>query len=79
MGNVAYDVSNDCFGELLSETVDIELLRDTVEYLWQILDNIDNASEIAEDDENFYRKLVDAQLLRRLGIIKDDGSNLFIM
>lgn len=62
----------------LSECNDIKLLRETVDKLWQIIDDIDTMSDIAKSDDHFYRCRVEKIQKRRWRLgISCDGYKLF--
>jgi hypothetical protein len=43
---------------LLSECNDVGLLKQAVQELWDIIDDIDTASDMAKDNDEFYRNRV---------------------
>lgn len=49
----------------IAECDDVEFLRDAVEKLWQIVDDIDTLNDIARADDKLYRKLVEKKQSQR--------------
>jgi len=68
----------DKLGKSLSEIDDIAWLRKATETLWQLLDNIDTADDMAKENCNFYRALVQKEMEKRFNILISDGYNLFL-
>ena len=62
----------------LEEEKDPDKLRLMASMLWQLLDDIDTASDIAKSNDIFYRKMVEAVQKRRHQIITSDGYGLFL-
>ena len=62
----------------LDEEKDPDKLRLMASILWQLLDDIDTASDIAKSNDIFYRKMVEAAQKRRHQIITSDGYRLFL-
>ncbi len=63
---------------LIAECNDVEFLRETVELLWNLLDDIDTASDMAKDNNTWYRSRVEyLQHLRWGAGIDTDGQDLF--
>jgi len=62
----------------LDEEKDPDKLRLMATMLWQLLDDIDTASDIAKSNDIFYRKMVEAVQKRRHQIITSDGYRLFL-
>lgn len=44
---------------------DVERLEGVVRFLWQLLDNIDTADDMAKSDDAAYRRIAKAQQARR--------------
>ena len=62
----------------IAECEDVKFLRDTVDKLWQIIDDIDTMSDIAKVDDKFYRAHVEKIQKRRWELgINCDGYQLF--
>lgn len=54
-------------------------LENTIEYLWNIIDNIDTFGDMAKDDDKLYRSLVEKEQKKRWNTgIKCDGYVLDI-
>ena len=66
-------------GQPLDEVKDIDQLRATVEFLWDLLDNIDTASDMAKGNDKAYREYVENQQSRRHQRVTSDGYNLFMV
>lgn len=62
----------------VSECNDVELLRTIVEGLWDLLDDIDTASDIAKEDNSWYRDRVEVIQRKRFIYATSDGYELFI-
>jgi len=68
----------------LDDCSDVERLRETVKHLYDLLDDIDTAGDMAKSNDAGYRKLVE-QIQRRKndnvgqwGGVSSDGYTLFI-
>jgi len=63
----------------ISECDDAEFLRDAVEKLWQIVDDIDTFSDIAKSDDVLYRRLVEKKQSQRWEFteIVSDGYDIY--
>ncbi len=70
--------TNKC--ELLSECEDVELLRGLVGKLWAMLDDIDTYSDMAKDDDKFYRARVERKQAMRWTEtpVITDGYDIYI-
>jgi hypothetical protein len=62
----------------VSECEDTELLRNLVEKLWDIIDDIDTASDMAKFDDKWYRRKVESLQSKRFYYVTSDGYELFI-
>lgn len=63
---------------LIKESEDVKFLRETVDKLWQIIDDIDTMSDIAKDSDKFYRSRIEKIQKRRWHLgIDCDGFDLF--
>jgi hypothetical protein len=62
----------------VSECEDVELLRNIVEKLWDIIDDIDTASDMAKDNDRRYRNRVEFLQRQRFDYVMSDGYELFI-
>lgn len=63
---------------LLSECEDLNYLRHLAASLWNIIDDIDTADDIAKDNDDFYRRRVHHLQQKRWGLgIVTDGYELF--
>jgi hypothetical protein len=62
----------------VSECEDVELLRNLVEKLWDIIDDIDTASDMAKADDKWYRLRVESLQSKRFNYVTSDGYKLFI-
>lgn len=63
----------------LSKCEDVELLRETVELLWGIIDEIDTTSDIAKGNDEWYRKRVERwQAERWKSKVTTEGYELLI-
>lgn len=63
----------------MSAVTDSARLRDTVEFLWQLLDEIDTAGDIARDNDAAYRQYVERLQRRRHERVTTDGYGLFML
>ena len=55
----------------------LEEAKKTIEYLWDLLDDIDTVSDIAKEDDKLYRRLVESHQRKRFDIgITCDGYEL---
>jgi hypothetical protein len=55
----------------------IEKQKGIIEDLWQIIDDIDTAGDMAKDDNSYYRKLVEQIQKKRWDTdIKSDGYTI---
>lgn len=65
--------------QLISECSDVGFLRDAVEKLWDIIDDIDTYSDMAKSDDKFYRNRVERRQKDRWKetSITSDGYELF--
>ena len=62
----------------LDECEDFEFLRNVAGKLWDIIDEIDTTSDIAKENDEWYRKRVEHLQKRRWETgITTDGYNLF--
>ena len=63
----------------IAECDDVEFLRDAVEKLWQIVDDIDTFSDIAKSDDKLYRRLVKKKQSQRWEFteIVSDGYDIY--
>lgn len=75
---IAASLSTDGLGKLQEET-DVKRLRDDVEFLWGLLDDIDTASDIAKDNDKLYRNMVEVMQARRRERVISDGYSLFMV
>ena len=66
-------------GTPLFEELDVKRLRDDVDFLWSLLDDIDTASDIAKADNNLYRAMVEVMQKRRHERVTSDGCSLFVV
>ena len=66
-------------GEPLHEAKDVKRLREDVDFLWSLLDDIDTASDIAKADDKLYRAMVEAMQSRRFERVTSDGYSLFMV
>ncbi len=64
-------------GKPLSEVTDADRLRADVEFLWQLLDDIDTAGDMAKDNDKWYRARVEMIQGKRHQRITSDGYSLF--
>ena len=65
-------------GKPLAEVTDVDWLRQEVQHLWCLLDDIDTASDIASDNDEWYRKRVEFLQRQRFNTVTSDGSGLFV-
>ena len=76
--------SGDLFGTPLMEVTDIEKLRKIAEDLWQLLDDIDTASdafkpcEINPESYRAYYKYVERKQAQRGDSLESDGYKLYL-
>lgn len=66
-------------GTSLALCVDIERLKADVEFLWGLLDDIDTASDIAKNNDRWYRNRVEAIQKKRHQRVITDGHTLFLV
>ncbi len=66
-------------GTPLAEETDVERLRDDVDFLWSLLDDIDTASDMAKDNDKWYRARVEAVQGKRHQRVASDGYKLFVV
>jgi len=52
-------------------------LKKKIEYLWDLLDDIDTADDIAKDNDKLYRDLVRKESRKRFNVCTTDGYKLF--
>ena len=71
--------SNAGLGKPLSEGFDVKHLRAAIDFLWNLLDDIDTASDIAKADDKLYRAIVEAIQCRRHELVTSDGCSLFMV
>jgi hypothetical protein len=64
-------------GKPLAEVTDADRLRADVEFLWQLLDDIDTATDMAKDNDKWYRALVEMIQGKRHQRVTSDGYSLF--
>jgi hypothetical protein len=69
---------DDTFGKPLCEIDDVEWLRNSVEILWQLLDNIDTADDVAKDNDKGYRRIARHNMAKRFAVLTSDGYDLFL-
>lgn len=63
----------------IDECSDIELLRSELERVLNLLDDVDSASDLAEEDDELYRALIYNQTENIFGDnIASDGNNWLI-
>ena len=62
----------------ISECDDVDFLRESVSYLWHLLDQIDTGNDMAKDNDKAYRAWAEKMQAKRwkLGIVTD-GYDLF--
>ena len=75
---VASDLNAELGTELHTVT-DAHKLQRLVEHLWQIIDHIDTASDVAKDNDNLYREIVHKWQKKRHEYVKTDGYALFVV
>lgn len=51
-------------------------LREIAEFLWDLLDNIDTAEDVAKENDKFFRQLVHKHHRRRFEVGTTDGYGL---
>lgn len=66
-------------GVELHKITDVHKLQRLVENLWQIIDHIDTASDVAKDNDNLYRDIVHKWQKKRHEYVKSDGYSLFVV
>lgn len=66
------------YGTLLSDCIDVELLRDAAAQLWGMLDDIDTVGDAVKSDDAAYRKRVERIQRQRFDIFTSDGYKLFL-
>ena len=66
-------------GTPLYEECDVKRLRDDVDFLWSLLDDIDTASDIAKEDDKLYRQIVEIIQKHRHKRVRSDGYSLFMV
>jgi len=64
--------------ELLKKCNDAEKLREIVGYFYDLLDDIDTVSDIAKDNNELYRNLVEKIQEKKNYYIESDGYELFL-
>lgn len=64
-------------GVPLSEVTDSARLRADVEFLWQLLDDIDTTADMAKENDKWYRARVEMIQGKRHQRITSDGYKLF--
>lgn len=62
----------------LNECTNINLLREIVTYLYDLLDDIDTASDIAKSNDSLYRKMSEHIQQKKGYYLYSDGYNLFL-
>ena len=64
----------------LADSQDIDLLRRQVEFLYDLLDDIDTADDQAKGDDALYRKIVQAAQRKKnqCGVCSEDGITLSV-
>lgn len=66
-------------GTPLTEETDVERLRADVDFLWSLLDDIDTATDMAKDNDKWYRARVEMVQGMRHQRITSDGYTLFVV
>ena len=66
-------------GTELHTVTDAHKLQRLVEHLWQIIDNIDTASDVAKDNDKLYMEIVHKWQKKRHEYVKTDGYELFVV
>ena len=61
----------------IEEVKDLDFLIAEVKHLWAILDDIDTCSDMAKDNDAWYRKRVEGLQAARWDNITSDGYNLY--
>jgi hypothetical protein len=64
-------------GVPLSEVTDSARLRADVEFLWNLLDDIDTTTDMAKENDKWYRARVEMIQGKRHQRVTSDGYNLF--
>ena len=72
-------VANFELGVSLCEERDVKRLRDDINFLWSLLDDIDTAGDIAKADDRLYRSMVEVMQRRRHERVTSDGYSLFVV
>lgn len=57
---------------------DIAALRSAVAFLWDLLDDIDTAGDVAKENDRLYRAIVNAKQRMRFDRVSSDGYSLFL-
>jgi hypothetical protein len=65
------------FGTPIEEVADIEWLRDTVEQLYNVLDDISTYGDMCKSNDKSFRKLTEKKVLDLCKRIDCDGYSLF--
>lgn len=71
-------VSNVLLGIPIESVNEADKLRSIAVALWQIIDDIDTASDVAKDRDIYYRNMVQEIQKKRHLFLVSDGYNLFL-
>ena len=63
----------------LSKVTDPHLLQRLVVKLWNIIDSIDSASDVAKNNDDLYREIVHKWQKKRHKYVKTDGYGFFVV
>jgi hypothetical protein len=67
------------FGECIEDVTDADHLRTIAVALYQLLDDIDTAGDIAKSDDKLYRNIVERIQVQKNKHLESDGYNLFLI
>lgn len=63
----------------LSAFNEVDKLREKVEFLWKLLDDIDTVTDMSKDNSGAYRSMVKYILQKRHTVVTSDAYNLFVV
>lgn len=63
----------------LAKVTDVETLQSIVRFLYDLLDWVDTADDMAKSNDSYYRKLCQGYQRKRHARITSDGYDLFIV
>lgn len=76
-GTMGQSHSTAGLGKPLAEVNNVDWLRQEVQRLWDLLDDIDTASDIAKGNDEWYRRRVEHLQAKRFDSVTSDGYGLF--